>query len=275
MGGGVFGHGVNLQPSYYNGGDVSFGWDLMAQYPAIRTVRIEIEPDKCTEGASWIAQAVAHGYDVVATYHKYNVLGTDSVAELSAAADWWRTNYRSLAAAGSFTINIMNEWGSHDITSNDYALAYNSAISTIREVYDGLVIIDLPGYGQETRTATEAVLGTNGIAIEDKDVALSVHVYPCAWNSGEGHTLQSDDLDDLDKTGLLCMVGEFGDSPSGSADWCGIVNYAKSKGWPVLGWAWNGDGGTMNMVSPAWVSDPTATSFSPSAYFSTVYDVLA
>jgi len=25
----LFGNGVNLQPSYYNGGNVNFGWDLM------------------------------------------------------------------------------------------------------------------------------------------------------------------------------------------------------------------------------------------------------
>ncbi|NLP58412.1 hypothetical protein [Lutibacter sp. B1] len=40
------GNGVNLQPSYYNSGNVTIGWDLMKTYPGIETVRIEIEPDK-------------------------------------------------------------------------------------------------------------------------------------------------------------------------------------------------------------------------------------
>ena len=48
-------NGVNLQPSYYNGGAVNFGWGLMKQFANIKTVRIEIEPDKVNEAAEWIA----------------------------------------------------------------------------------------------------------------------------------------------------------------------------------------------------------------------------
>jgi hypothetical protein len=38
-----------------------------------------------------------------------------------------------------------------------------------------------------------------------------------------------------------------------------------------MAWAWNGDGGSMNMVTPSWAQNATATSFSLSSYFSTVY----
>ena len=48
-------NGVNLQPSYYNGGAVNFGWGLMKQFTNIKTVRIEIEPDKINEAAEWIS----------------------------------------------------------------------------------------------------------------------------------------------------------------------------------------------------------------------------
>jgi mannan endo-1,4-beta-mannosidase len=53
-----------------------------------------------------------------------------------------------------------------------------------------------------------------------------------------------------------------------------MVNYAKTKKWAVLGWAWNGDGGTMNMVTPAWDSDATASSYNTSAYFTVIYGLL-
>ncbi|MGF6849732.1 hypothetical protein QFZ51_004967 [Chitinophaga sp. W3I9] len=69
------------------------------------------------------------------------------------------------------------------------------------------------------------------------------------------------------------MVGEFG-TGSGSANWSGLTNYAKSKGWTVLGWAWNGDGGSLNMVTPSWATNPTATSFSTNSYFTTIYSLL-
>ncbi len=69
-------------------------------------------------------------------------------------------------------------------------------------------------------------------------------------------------------------IGEFGSLPQGPVDWKGVVTYAHSKGWPILGWAWNGDGGDMNMVTPTWSNNATATSFSVGPYFNTIYDLL-
>ena len=153
----IFGNGVNLQPSYYNGGNVTFGFDLMRASPKIRSVRIEIEPTvPIALAASWIQQARNNGYKVIATYHKYTVLGSDNAADLADAANWWKANYTTLAAAGSFTVNLMNEWGDHNITASAYASAYNNAISIVRTVYSGPMIIDIPGWGEETLTAMQA-----------------------------------------------------------------------------------------------------------------------
>jgi mannan endo-1,4-beta-mannosidase len=140
-------NGVNLQPSYYNGGTVTFGWDLMQKYPQIKSVRIEIEPDKVSQAFDWITQAHANGYEIIATYHKHDVLGTDNVGELNAAASWWVANYAFLSSAGAFTINIMNEWGSHSQTPSSYSSAYNAAIAKIRAVYPSrlFLILDIPG----------------------------------------------------------------------------------------------------------------------------------
>ena len=74
------GNGVNLQPSYYNGGNVSFGWTLMKQHSRIKMVRIEIEPElvHISLAASWIREAVKNGYAVIATYHKHTLLGSNN-----------------------------------------------------------------------------------------------------------------------------------------------------------------------------------------------------
>ena len=270
------GDGVNLQPSYYNSGNVNFGWSLMKSNTKIKTVRIEIEPSvSITTVKSWISQAKSNGFSIIATYHKASVLGSDNVSDLLAAANWWKTNYSSLASAGSFTVNLMNEWGDHNLTANAYASAYNQAIPIVRTVYSGTIIIDCSGWGQETHIAAEAILGTQGTKISDGNIIPSVHVYPNGWNQALNHNLENSDLDDLASAGKGGIIGEFGNSPSGSVNWSGIVTYAKStKGWTVLGWAWNGDGGSMNMVTPGWSSDPTATSFSESSYFNTVYSLL-
>lgn len=127
----ISGNGVNLQPSYYNSGNVNIGWDLMRQYDRIKTVRIEIEPDVPIETAkNWIRGAA--GLNIIATYHKYTVLGSDDENELLQAANWWAQNWANLASAGPFTINMINEWGSHNLQPGRLATAYNNAIGIVR-----------------------------------------------------------------------------------------------------------------------------------------------
>lgn len=277
-----FGDGVNLQPAYYNGGRPKVNWAQMKQSDKagrIKTIRIEIEPDQPAQGAEFIAQAHAQGYAVIATYHKSSVLGSDDPRELQAAADWWRRHYAGLRRGGPFTINLMNEWGGHDLTPGAYARAYNEAIRAVRAVYAGPIIIDIPGWGQETAVAACAVKGAspgcpNAEKLEDQNVMLSVHVYSSGWNRAKGHALRKDDLDDLASAGRPCLVGEFGSKEHGRADWSGIVDHAKALGWPVIGWAWNGDGRGMNMVSPSWDKQPDAASFLPNDYFGVIYSKL-
>lgn len=175
-------NGINLQPSYYNYGNVTFGFDLMKQYPQIRTVRIEIEPDKVSQAQGWIRQAISNGYAVIATYHKYEALGSDDVSELLSAANWWVNNYDFLRAGGNFTMNVMNEWGSHDLDASYYSDAYNQALPIIRTVYqDQFVIVDIPGWGQECTKAAEM-----SPLLLDPMVMLSAHIYPQAWNEAAG-----------------------------------------------------------------------------------------
>jgi len=274
-----FGDGVNIQTAYYNGGRPTVNWAEMRKSDAgsrIKTIRIEIEPDKAAQGKEFIAQAHAHGYAVIATYHKSTVLGSDDPGELLAAANWWRRHYADLRKAGPFTVNLMNEWGSHDLTPDQYARSYNEAIRIVRGAYGGPLIIDIPGWGQETAVAACAVKGAskgcpNAAKLEDKNILLSVHVYSSGWNRAKGHALRKEDLDDLASAGRPCLIGEFGSKERGRADWSGIVDHAKALGWPVLGWAWNGDGGEMNMVSPSWAKKPGAASFQPNDYFGVIY----
>jgi mannan endo-1,4-beta-mannosidase len=263
-------NGVNFQPSYYNNGNVTFGWELMKSYSQIHTVRIEIEPDKVSQAKEWISQARSHGHDVIATYHKYSVLGSDDANELQVAADWWVKNYQSLSSAGDFTINLMNEWGSHNQTPTSYSNAYNRAISTLRKVYSGYVIIDIPGWGQESTTASKA-----SPMLTDKKIILSAHVYPAGWNQARNNWVQPSDMDELYATGRPCIIGEFGTLGDGSCDVTKCVQRAKSLGfWGVLAWAWNGDGGDMNMVNPSWSKNPTAGTYTESSYFWKVISLL-
>lgn len=261
-------NGINLQPSYYNNGNVDFAWSLMQQQTRIRSVRINVEPfTAIAQAASWVSAAKAHGYQVVVCYHKATVLASDDPAELIAAANWWKANYAALG--GGITVNLINEWGSHNISAAAYADAYNKSIAIVRTVYSGPIIIDIPGYGQETYTAYQAIK-TSTPVIADANIVLSTHIYPGSYNQGRNHTFQKSDMDDMVNTGKTCIVGEFG-TGTGNCDWSGCVDYAKSKHWTVQAWAWNGDGNDLNMVAPSWAVNATASTFTLSPYFTAVY----
>jgi mannan endo-1,4-beta-mannosidase len=269
---GLEGCGVNLQPSYFCNGDMDLGWSLMNNYHDIKTLRIELDPGTSStigDFTRWIHEANDNGYDVIATYHRADELGSNDPDVLLTAAKWWVANWDTLSSAGSFTVNLMNEWGNHSMTSQQYADAYNQAIDTVRQVYDGPIICDIPGWGQETYTAADASLN-----IIDDNIIFSAHIYTNGWNQKAGHSLSASDLDSLEAAGRPCMVGEFGSGGGGSVDWSALVDHARSKGWSVIGWCWNGDGGSMNMISPYWGSNCNATSYTKTAYFDTIYSKL-
>lgn len=292
-------NGVNLQPSYYHGGDVDLGWGWMQTFDTpgkkIKSVRIEIEAGQETNASRWIQEANTHGYSVIATYHSSNYLNTissssipfaDDEDKLLKAAEWWKLNYDALHMSGPFYVNLMNEWGQNTRTAAEYASAYNAAIKIVRNVYTtGPIIIDLPNFGHDAATAAAALTLSSG-AITDSNIILSAHIYP---NGG----MTRGDIDLLARTRRLCMLGEFGNSPPvtppPTPGWNDLVRYAKSKGWPVLGWAWNGDSTgsnrsppqprlDMNMVVPQFQPNIMTATYSkePSvpSYFDVIYGLL-
>ena len=254
-------NGVNIQASYYNNGNVTIGWDLMQEYPEIEAVRIEIEPDRVNQAVTWIRQAQEEGYQVIATYHKSTVLGSNHVADLQDATQWWLRNYARLSLNGPFIINIMNEWGGHDLSPETYATAYNEAIAELRTIYDGTLVVDLPGFGNGVQILADAYN-----LIEDKEVIYSAHIYSGSFNVSKNRWLNISDLEQLTTLGTNFMIGEFCNGNNGGADWCRMIDYAYSQDWPLFGWAWNGDGRGLNMVSPSWVSEPRARNFSPTPF---------
>jgi len=279
----VIGNGVNLQPSYYNNGQVDFAWPLMQSKDKIKTVRLEIEPDRVLQAVDWIRQASKAGYTIIATYHKAKILGSDDPAQVEQAATWWQQNYGQLIGglqrdrkgvidSSRLLINLINEWGSHNMTPESYAATYNAAIATIRTFYNNYIIIDIPGWGQETYTAYQACK-TSHPRITDPKIVLSADIYRSGYNQGRGHTLQPKDLEDMQNTGYPCIIGEFG-TGQGPCQWDSCVAYAKKLGWPLIAWCWNGDGGTMNMVTPAWKQAASAGSYAFTAYFDSVYQQL-
>jgi hypothetical protein len=219
----------------------------------------------------WIGDANRNGYKVIATYHRYKDNGSDDPNAVLAAAQWWKENYKALSKAGPFTINVINEWGGHHMTPEAFADAYNKAIPVLREFYKGPIIVDIPGWGQETVSAAKA-----SSLIKDSNVVLSIHIYGSAFiEQGAHHWMQPSDLVALSKaTDRPILIGEFGGMREGGADWRALVAQSKALGWTVLAWAWNGDGEDMNMVSPDWNVDCLPKAYLPTTYFAQIYAFL-
>lgn len=187
--------------------------------------------------------------------------------------------------------------GSHDQTAASYAQAYNDAIPLIRSVYTGALVLDLPGWGQETRTAGDA-----SPLLADPHLVFSAHIYPQAYNQAAGrYVIPADMTDLLQQSGRPCIIGEFGDIEASSVestltaiakyvlntaiiaaavegeqcDVKAVVEVAKESGFQaVYGWAWNGDGGQLNMLAPSWSEAPTAEKYGETDYFWTILNLL-
>lgn len=280
----TLGDGVNLQPAYFCGGGPDLGWGLMNQYrDSIHTLRIELEPPERGETQadmhttrSWIDEGYQEGYEILATYHHHPHNGSPDPTHLQYAADWWVEHYDFLSANADFTINLMNEWGDHDVTADEWASAYNDAIDTIRAGtdYTGPIVIDAPGWAQNVHAAAE---GVN--QIDDDNIIVSIHVYGVAHNAGAGEPIRPTHLDYLADQGYPCIIGEWGTNAPGDTETAAVVSHANDLGWPVIAWAWNGDGtsdgsGLMNMAEPYWTDGACSGPYSESWYFWDVIDYL-
>jgi len=253
---------VNLQPSYSSEGNADLGWECLKKVlPAITTVRILVEPDKCNQAVRWVREAQDEGYDVIVCYNKSVVVGSSDPAELLAAANWWVDHYAQLKGTTAITVNLMNEWGGHDMQPDVYADACNQALAIVRQVYEDRVILDAPGYGQGATALLRALTGNKRIV--DRNIMLSMHVYPSAYDALTGKALQNKALRKLAGTGLPCMVGEFGSkaTQSSGASWSGLVDFSKSLNWPVLAWCWAADNtggpGDPNRIDMNMIESPT------------------
>lgn len=176
---------------------------------------------------------------MIITYHDYTLLGSNDENDLMKAAKWWQANLKTITAGitSDIIINLMNEWGSHSLSSQDYATAYNNAITALRTVYSGSVIIDIPGWGQEVNTAANA-----SPLLLDKNIIFSAHIYPGAWNGYFNRYVTAADLVVLGNTSRPCIIGEFGTVGTGNADVYSITQQAKELGWGYcsvgMEWRW-------------------------------------
>lgn len=295
--------GVNLQPSYYNGGNVNVGWALMAANPKIKAVRIEIDRGAFNFNLSAHTRIIDEALSrsniqkVIITYHDSTCLGCSDGTKLNAAANFFKNNQTALRLSNAkIRINLFNEWGGHNLAGVTWGNNINNAIGIIRNAgINRTIIVDAPGLGQG---AVRAAAGLKQVT--HSAVVPSMHIYQSCYDEGSKSDadLIAAGLTPADKgTGLgECLpkymnalvaagrgmvMGEFGTrhpKPEDNASintYKGLITHGRGLG-DIYAWAWNGDGERSNMVQPTWKNNPTAaeSAFIKAGYFAEVYSYL-
>ena len=262
-------NGINIMPFYANNGNVNIPFNLIHKYFSnIKTIRLEINPNymNVTKIKNLIYNLFNNNFNVIVTYHDY--LGSDNLNDLLNVANWWKNNYNYISSNFPLIINICNEYGSHNLDYIHYSEFYNKAINIIRTIYTDWLIIDIPGYGQNTNVALQA-----SNFINDKKIVFSTHIYPMSWNNNQSRFMNTDDIDNLLNTNRPIIIGEFG-TGEGNTDVNKILLYAKSKRISLLLWG-AGDGTSepynMELFKPSWYINPLHDNYNYTTYFITYY----
>ncbi|GAS80463.1 cellulase family glycosylhydrolase [Paenibacillus amylolyticus] len=224
--------------------------DLQAAIPAIaatgsNTVRIVL-----SNGSRWTADSLADVEQILALCDQYQLTvmlevhdatGSDSIAELRKASDYFISIKDALIGKEDRVIvNIANEWyGSWETAV--WADGYQQVIPELRQAgIKNTLVVDTAGWGQYP-----TAIFNRGLDVFNADplanTIFSIHMYEYA--GGDAATVKSN-IDHALAIGVPVIVGEFGfKHTSGDVDEATILSYAQQKGVGWLAWSWYGNGG--------------------------------
>lgn len=197
--------------------------------------------DKCKE------------YGMVAILEVHDVTGSDKIADLLTAANYFAGLASVLKGTEPYVIiNIANEWHNSSSGSN-WCDGYKQAIPVIRKA--GLrhcIMVDAGGYGQNA--ATIHTYGKEVLAADaENNVIFSIHMYGGAGNTNK----IIPNIDGVINQDLCLCIGEFGWFHSdGDVDEEKILSYCQQKNVGWLAWSWYGNGSPVQYLDV--VKDPSS-----------------
>ncbi|GEM_PF-691227 len=200
-------------------------------------------------------------YGMVAILEVHDVTGSDEIADLVGAANYFANLAPVLKGTEPYVIiNIANEWHNSSAATN-WRDGYVKAIPVIRNA--GLrhcIMVDAGGYGQSA--ATIHTYGKEVMAADvDNNVIFSIHMYGGAGNTNK----VIPNIDGVINQDLPLCIGEFGWFHSdGDVDEEKIIAYCKEKNVGWLAWSWYGNGSPveyLDVVKDA-TADPVLASYS-------------
>lgn len=141
-------------------------------------------------------------------------------------------------------INLANEWGNHQVTSEYWKTSYQKAVELLRNAgIKTTLVIDGPGWGQNIKPIIEK--GNELLnADKEKNILFSVHMYGSWNNSKEIET----ELQKAHDVSIPLIVGEFGynfkdgdNNLKCKVDHKTIINTCQELGYGYMPWSWSGN----------------------------------
>jgi mannan endo-1,4-beta-mannosidase len=141
-------------------------------------------------------------------------------------------------------INIANEWGNHEVSTEHWLNCYSKAVAALRDAgYKTTIVIDGPGWGQNIQPILEA---GNQLLERDSEhnLLFSIHMYG-SWNDSERIKTELTKAKELE---LPLIVGEFGYNFNDGKNNLGckvdhktILETCHELGYGFMPWSWTGN----------------------------------
>ncbi|GAE32229.1 glycoside hydrolase family 5 protein [Halalkalibacter hemicellulosilyticus] len=243
---------ANGEPFVMRGINHGHAWykhDSNVAIPAIanqgaNTIRIVL-----SDGGQWAKDDIntlnqvldlAEEHEMIAVVEVHDATGSNSMADLNRAVDYWIEMKDALIGKEDrVIINIANEWyGAWD--GQGWANGYKEVIPRLRNAgFTHTLMVDAAGWGQYPQSIHDygqEVFNADPLA----NTMFSIHMYEYA--GGNASMVQSN-IDGVVDQGLALVIGEFGHMHTdGDVDEATILSYSQQRGVGWLAWSWKGNG---------------------------------
>jgi mannan endo-1,4-beta-mannosidase len=195
------------------------------------------QKDSLSEVKRLVEEAKAN--QLVTILEVHDATGSDNIADLNKAVDYWLELKDILIGNEKYVIlNVANEWAGA-WNSENWKNGYIQAIPKIRAAgIKNTIMVDAAGWGQYPQSIID--YGTEVFQSDPlKNTLFSIHMYEYA--GGNEATVKST-IDNVLNKNLSVVIGEFGaEHSNGDVDENTIMNYSQQKGVGYLGWSWKGN----------------------------------
>lgn len=205
---------------------------------AVRLV-CEVKSTSASNLESIIQKTIAKNMIPIVEVH--DATGSTSTSDLNNCVNYWvRSDVKAVLQKYEkyVILNIANEWGGNGTTGEQWASAYTSAVSTIRNAgIHNMLMVDCTDWGHGGYQSAQNCQTIFNADVE-KNTMFSIHMYE--YGGGTKGEVKGQ-IDAFLNKNVPIVVGEFGQRGSGHTEVDYIMEYCQQVGVGYLAWSWQGN----------------------------------